>query len=363
MVKAPKSKINNLMERLLASSTIKESSSLDESRFFKEKDIVPTGVPMIDIALSGRVKGGLVPGSTMLAGPSKHFKTGFALLLARAFIKKYPDGVILFYDSEFGAPGSYFESFGVPAGQVIHSPMESVELLKHDIAVQLEQIQRGDHLLILVDSLGNAASNKEVEDALSGKSVADMTRAKAIKSLFRTIGTKLVMKDVPLVVVNHTYKELALFPKDIVSGGTGSYYGADNIWIIGRQQDKDEATKRIEGYNFVIKIEKSRYCQEGLKIPINVTFDLGINKWSGLLDNAIEAGLIGTPKKGRYARIDESNGEFFDEEFKEDDINRNDELWEGMLEKHLFVKFLENKYKLSANSIMRDDKEKAVATA
>jgi hypothetical protein len=363
MVKAPKEKVASLMDRLLATTTIKETAALSESRYFKEKDIVPTGVPMINIALSGKVSGGLVPGSTMLAGPSKHFKTGFALLLARAFIRKYPDGVILFYDSEFGAPGSYFESFGVPAGQVIHSPMESVEKLKHDIAVQLEEIKRGDHLLILVDSLGNAASNKEVEDAISGKSVADMTRAKAIKSLFRTIGTKMVMKDVPLIIVNHTYKELALFPKDIVSGGTGSYYGADNIWIIGRQQDKDEKTKRVEGYNFIIKIEKSRYCQEGLKIPIHVTFDLGINKNSGLLENAVEAGLIGVVKKGFYARIDESDGEFFDEERKEDDINQDDAFWEEMLQKTLFVKFLENKYRLSTNTIMRDDREKAVATA
>ena len=91
---AKAAKTNKLMEKLLAASTIKETSTLSESRFFKEKDIVPTEVPMINIALSGKINGGLVPGSTMLAGPSKHFKTGFALLLARSFIKKYPDGRI-----------------------------------------------------------------------------------------------------------------------------------------------------------------------------------------------------------------------------------------------------------------------------
>ena len=31
-----------------------------------------------------------------------------------------------------------------------------------------------------------------------------------------------------------------MFPKDIVGGGTGSYYSADTIWILGRQQDKDK---------------------------------------------------------------------------------------------------------------------------
>ena len=65
-----------------------------------------------------------------------------------------------------------------------------------------------------------------------------MTRAKQMKSLFRMITTYLTLKDIPAVVVNHTYKEIGLFPKDIVSGGTGIYYSADNIFIIGRQQEK-----------------------------------------------------------------------------------------------------------------------------
>jgi intein/homing endonuclease len=29
----------------------------------------------------------------------------------------------------------------------------------------------------------------------------------------------LTLKDIPLVVVNHTYKEIGMFPKDIVGGG------------------------------------------------------------------------------------------------------------------------------------------------
>ena len=83
---------------------------------------------------------------------------------------------------------------------------------------QMNNIERGDHIIVLVDSVGNLASKKEVEDALEGKSVADMTRAKQMKSLFRMITPHLTIKDIPMVVVNHTYKEIGLFPKDIVSG-------------------------------------------------------------------------------------------------------------------------------------------------
>jgi RecA/RadA recombinase len=103
---------------------------------------------------------------------------------------------------------------------------------------QINQFERADNVMIVVDSVGNLASKKEVDDALDGKSVADMTRAKQMKSLFRMITPHLTIKDIPMVVVNHTYMEIGMFPKAIVSGGTGIYYSADNIFIIGRQQEK-----------------------------------------------------------------------------------------------------------------------------
>ena len=88
------------------------------------------------------------------------------------------------------------------------------------------------------------------------------------------------MKDIPLLAVNHTYQEIGLFPKQIVSGGTGITYSADNVWIIGRQQDK--VGTEIQGYHFVINVEKSRFVREKSKIPISVSWEGGIEKWSGL---------------------------------------------------------------------------------
>jgi len=207
------------MEKMAKNSTIKLTAPLLDSKVYGKKEMSPTPVPMINVALSGRVDGGLVPGLLMLAGPSKHFKSAFALLMAAAYQKKYKDAVILFYDSEFGTPQAYFESFGVNMDQVIHTPITNVEELKFDIMKQLESITKNDKVCIIIDSIGNLASKKEVEDAMNEKSVADMSRAKQMKSLFRMITPHLNLKDIPLVAVNHTYKEIGLYPKDIVSGG------------------------------------------------------------------------------------------------------------------------------------------------
>ena len=134
---------------------------------------------------------------------------------------------------------------------------------------------------MIIDSIGNIASKKELEDAMNEKSVADMSRAKQLKSLFRMTTPYLTMKDIPCIAINHTYKEQGLFPKDIVSGGTGVYYSADNIWIIGRQQDK--VGTEIKGYHFVINVEKSRFVKEKSKLPISVSWEGGVQRWSGLL--------------------------------------------------------------------------------
>ena len=338
----------SLLDKIKKNSTIKDSAILSKSKFFNEKDMVTTGVPMINVALSGRLDGGIVPGLTMWAGPSKHFKTAFSLLMAKSYMDKYPEAVLLFYDSEFGTPIKYFETFEIDMDRVLHTPLTDIEQLKFDIMQQLSEVNRGDKLIIVLDSIGNLASKKEVEDALEGKSVADMSRAKQVKSLFRMVTPHLNIKDIPMVVVNHTYKEIGMFPKDIVGGGTGSYYSADNIYIIGRQQEK-EGTE-IVGYNFIINVEKSRYVKEKSKIPISVSFDGGISKYSGLLDLAIESGHVVKPTNGWYAKVDQSTGEIGDKKRIAD--TSTPEFMESILKDVKFKDFIKQKYEIAYGNIM-----------
>jgi RecA/RadA recombinase len=343
----------SLRDRLIKNSTIDFTATLTDSKIFGKKDMIPTRVPMINVALSGRIDGGLTPGLTVLAAPSKHFKTAFSLLLASAFLKANPDGIILFYDSEFGTPESYFTSFGVPLDSVVHTPITDIEELKFDVMQQLSEIKRNDKIMIIIDSVGNLASKKEVEDAMKQSSAADMTRAKQLKSLFRMVTPHLTLKDIPMVVVNHVYMTQEMYSKAVVSGGTGIYYSADNIWIIGRQQDKDD--KELLGYHFVINIEKSRYLKEKSKIPITVSFDSGINKWSGMLDLALEGQFIIKPKQGWYARVDQGTGEIMGKNYRAADIVDNSDFWKAILEETRFAEWIKEKYSLGQGEMIRDD--------
>ncbi|MDA8940586.1 recombinase RecA [bacterium] len=343
----------SLMDKLKKNSTIKDTAILTESKFFQTKDLIQTSVPALNVALSGRLDGGLTPGLTVFAGPSKHFKTAFSLLLAKSYLDKYDDAIVLFYDSEFGTPQAYFDTFAIDTSRVIHTPITDIEQLKHDVMSQMNGIERGDHVIVIVDSVGNLASKKEVEDALDGKSVADMTRAKQMKSLFRMVTPHLTIKDIPMVVVNHTYQTMEMFSKAVVSGGTGIYYSADNIYIIGRQQEK--TGQDLTGYNFIINVEKSRFVREKSKIPVEVSFEGGISKWSGLLDMAMESGHVIKPSNGWYQRVDMSTGEAVEPKARKTDTQKKD-FWLPILSDQTFMDWISKRYTISSSDgIMREE--------
>lgn len=345
---------SKLLHKLL--KDFKDAAVLSESEIFKNRTMVPTSVPMVNVLLSGDVDGGLKSGVTMIAGPSKHFKTGFALLLAKSYLDYYPDAELVFFDSEFGSPQSYFTTFGIDMERVGHFPVTVVEELRHQISVVLDRLEKGDRIMIVIDSIGNLASNKEIVDALAGSDKTDMTRAKMMKSLFRVVSAKCVMKDIPLIAINHTYKEQTLYPKDIVSGGTGPYYNADDIWVVGRQQDKEKG-EELEGFHYVINVEKSRSVKEKSKIPITVSFNKGIHRFSGLLDLAVEGKYIKQFKSKRMMYQLEGD----ENPYTIEQIENNEEFWKTVFDTTDFKSFIQNKYSLTHGSILGETNDEDIS--
>lgn len=338
----------SLLNKLAKSSTVKMSSVLSDSKFFGSKDITTTDLPILNLAFSGSLTGGFKSGLTQFAGPSRHFKSNLALFCVKAYLEKNKDAVCLYYDSEFGSPPAYLETFGIPLDRVLHTPVIHVEQLKFDLVAQLDNIERGDKVIIFIDSIGNLASKKETEDALEQKSVADMSRAKAIKSLFRIVTPQLTVKDIPCIAINHTIQTMEMFSKTVVTGGTGIMYSSDNVFIMGRAQEKDGTD--LAGYNFTINIDKSRYVREKSKFPLLVTFENGINKYSGLLDIAIELGFVTKPKVGWYTRqlVDSKTGEIKEDKLWRAKDTNCPEFWDALLESDAFNEAIKARYQLGA---------------
>lgn len=346
---------NNLLERILKNSPTKHASILSESEFFKDKDVIPTDLPILNIAFSGSLDGGLSSGLTILAGASKSFKTLLALFCVKAYLDKYPEAVCVLYDSEGGITPEYLETNGIDPTRVVHIPIEHLEMLKFDLVKTLKEIDRKDKVIMMIDSIGNTASLKELEDAENEKSVAEMQRAKSMKALFRMITPSLIAKDVPCVTIAHTYQTMELYSKAVISGGTGLMYSANQAFIITKAQEKD--ADGLAGWKFTINIEKSRYVKEKSKLPFTVLYDSGIQKWSSLFDLALESGHLIKPKIGWYQIVDMETGEIFDKSYRAKDIETNDEFFEKLIKDKTFKTHVERKFKLSGGFTPVDPEE------
>lgn len=340
------------MKKLLAASPTKHAAVMTKSVFFNKKDNIPTGIPIINLAFSGELNGGLSSGLTLLAGPSKSYKSLLSLVCVKAYFDKYPDAICILYDSEGGMSPDYLSSQGVDPERVIHVPIEHLEMLKFDIVKQLQEINRGDKVIIVIDSIGNTGSAKEIQDALDEKSVAEMQRAKVIKGLFRMITPGLVSKDIPCVTICHTYSTMETYSKQIISGGTGLIYSANQAFIIGKSQEKDGTD--LAGWNFTLNVEKSRYVREKSKLTFQVRYESGIQKYSGLLDIALACNRVIKPNMGWYSRVDD-DGVVEDKKWRAKDTN-TDEFWNMLLTSESFNSSVSAMYKLIAgNSSSQED--------
>ena len=329
--------MNELLEKLRNNSTIDHTRVLTDTDIYEDGDFVPTDIPMLNVALSGDLNRGLYRGFTLIAGKSKTGKSWLSMMIIAAYLKKYTDGVLLFYDSEYGAPKTYFEGVGIDPARVLHVPVGDIENLKTDMINQLEMIdEKKDRVIILIDSFGNIASRKELDDARNAKDSADLTRARSVKGLFRMISYHINTRNIPMLGIAHTYDSMSMYSSQVVSGGTGPYYAASNIWMMGRRQDKDSKDKSIRGYDFVITIEKSRFVKEKSRINLYGSWENGLERYSGLLEPAREMGFVTVPSQGWYSRKGD------DRKYRAKDLDG--EFWDGILADEEFCEAIRRKY-------------------
>jgi RecA/RadA recombinase len=268
--------------------------------------------------------------------------------MCKAYQDQYEDALIIYLDSEFGSPPEYLAKFGLDPSRIIHIPIDTVETLKTETVNQLNEIERGDHVMIFIDSAGGLGSEKEIDDAENGDIKVDFTRAKQLNSFYRIIIPKVNIKGITCVVINHTYKTIEMFAKDKLKGGEGGVFASNTIWFVGKAQETNGKTgkdKELLGFTFSINIDKSRHIKEGSKFPISVQWDRGILKYSGLGDLAEEFGILETGKigyKGAWVYIDKATGEEF--KISKDDAFTDDEWWDRILKQTNFSEMIKDKY-------------------
>ncbi len=277
-----------------------------------DQGFIGTGSYILNAQLSGSIYGG-IPNNrvTAIAGEQATGKTFYAIGIASTFLNDHPDGAVFYFDSEAAATPDLFRDRGLDPARVWHFPIDTIEEFRTQMIRILDNLLKTPEkdrkpLLVILDSLGMLASQKELQDAMDDKQVRDMTKSQTIKSVFRIITSKLGKLKIPMIVTNHTYKTMNPYgdPTDM-GGGSGLKYAASTIITLTKSKEKD-SSKEVIGNIIKVKTYKSRLTKENTQIATRLFFDSrGLDQYYGLLELGEKYGIF--IRKGNRILIGESS--------------------------------------------------------
>lgn len=208
---------------------ISKTTSIQLDNEDKEQTYISTGIYIFNALLSKSIlNGGLSKNAiTILAGDPQ---TGKSFILYNVARNAQKEGYfVVFIDTEQSVDRTKLKDFGLETGSDKLALMRTnnVEDIKIGLTKLITNLKekklKGEDIpktIILLDSIGQLASAKEIEDANDGKTKTDMSRAKAIKSLFRIINSDLGYLEIPLLATNHIYMCLTAGHEVVKSDGS-----------------------------------------------------------------------------------------------------------------------------------------------
>ncbi|MCX8008396.1 MAG: recombinase RecA [Patescibacteria group bacterium] len=270
-------------------------SIVDEGILSDVDEYTSTGSYMLNALISGSLYGG-VPNKkiTVFAGETTVGKTYLCLSIVKNFLDENEDGECVIMESEGALTKQMFIQREIDPSRVMIVPVQTVQDFRKTTLQILDEYiaeNSGRKLLLILDSLGNLSTTKEMEDSLAGKETQDMTRSRLIKSAFRTITLKLAVANVPMIVTNHVYDEQGMFPKKVMSGGSGIHYNASVTVFFSKRKEKD-TTGDVVGNILTAKVVKSRITKENSSGELYLGYNTGLNPYYGLLDLAEKYELV-----------------------------------------------------------------------
>lgn len=273
---------------------IAKSVPIQIEKEIKEKKFISTGVYLLDAAMSGRLLGGGIATNriSVFAGESGAGKSFLAYSVSKQAQKEGYSAIYI--DTEQSVDLEDIPKFGVDNSldkfRLIRSnKVEDINITLTQLLDELKEQKIAGYeipkILIVLDSLGQLASNKEKSDLLKGEIKQDMTKAKAIGSMLRSIGSDFGYLDIPFLVCNHTYQTMDLFPQAVMKGGLALLYSASVIGFLTKSKlktgEEDDMDLGQSGISVLFKTMKNRLAKPK-KIRFDISFIHGLNPYTGL---------------------------------------------------------------------------------
>ena len=303
--------MSNLVDKAFAKlqKLNSNATTLEKNTLSNVTEWIDTGCLVLNSILSGSLYGGVPKGRiTIFAGDSGCGKT---FILNKILAHAQRKGMVpVIFDTEVAVENEGAENVGLDTSNVKYVPVDTVESCRNQIMAFLDEVEKEPELhgkfIISIDSLGNLASEKEINDAGANKGAMDMgLRAKQLKSMMRIITYKAAVTGTTVIASNHTYADPGALQPTLVKQqavGSGPVYMASILVQMAAKKEKtdagntnDEALTESRNYSGVtlrMLTVKNRFIPAFLQGEAYLNFKTGLEKYSGLKDIAVSHGII-----------------------------------------------------------------------
>jgi len=291
------------MANKLLAKMMKEKAFADMLRT-EQKPIewLSTNCISVNLLLSGKIKGGIKKGSiSMIAAGSGWGKS----MIGYAVLKSAQDsGMNCFIvDTENSVNYELLTKLGINMKEVgVFGPTNRIPKIKQFITKLMSglTLDEARNTFLLFDSWGPIIEEQVIEKAEQASSAVNMSSAKFKNEL----ANLLLSAGFTTLVMNHVYASLEMYGDPYkIPGGMRIIFNAENIMLGSSTKKEKDKDKNILGKVITAGVAKGRSAKEFVKTQYLILHAGGISPYYGLLDEAIDSGIVYKPKPGYYARI------------------------------------------------------------
>ena len=281
--------------------TLSKTSSNISFGFKDPSTWIHTGNYALNYRVSGDFKKGfpLEGKMTLLAGESGSGKS----FVASGNVAKWcqDNGVLpIIIDTENALDESWMKNFGIdPNGYIMKVSANLIDDIAKIMADFIKEY-KGNYssmnyeerpkVLFIIDSLGMATTNVEVEQVEKGDIKGDLGRKqKQLYSLCRTFMASCATEPIGLLATAHVYASQDMFNPDAkISGGSSLEFTPSVVIAMNKRKLKEDEfgnkTSDVQGIKVDATVRKTRYTQPFQKITFNIPWDTGMDSYSGLFE-------------------------------------------------------------------------------
>lgn len=307
-----------------------------------------TGNHVLNKIISGSFLRGIPQGRIMCyAGPSQ---SGKSFLAGNAAREAQQQGAhIIVIDSENALDDNFMSALGVDIdNNYTYVPVDTLAQCKKVVSSFVTKYKKeyaGDpeapKILFVIDSLDMMMTDTEEDHFNQGVTKGDQgQRNKQQKAMLREFVQAIKRLNISMIVTSQVYKSQDTFSQELWVVSEAIKYSLSQVVLLTKWKLKDKTTRQVQGIRMTCEGYKTRFTKPYQSVTIQVPYDTGMDRFNGLLDVAIELGIV-TQRGSWYY--------FGAEKFRRDDFSSSE------LAPDVLVKCEANREQYLAAKVNRSD--------